>query len=70
MQRFDRSQVFCFGSVFCADGTFLVEFAQIIEIINTVACIIRPCRFVGRRSPDGRDAQFLQMLGILLQAIP
>lgn len=35
---------------------FLVEFTQIIEIIDAVACVIRPCRFVGRRSPDSRDA--------------
>ena len=67
----DRRVVFIFRTVFCPDRSFLVELAEIIYIVDTVAYVIYAIHgFICRRHPDGCEPHGFQCGCIFCQLIP
>ena len=56
MQRRDRLLQLLSRAVLGADGAFLVELAQIVEVVDGVSLVLLFVGFVGRRDPDRGDA--------------
>ena len=66
----DRLQIFFFRAVFGPYRSFLVELAQIVHIINTVAHVFLRGALVSRRQPYFADPQRCEILGLSGTALP
>ena len=64
MEGIDGGQVFVLGAVFGGNRVLLVEFAQVVEVVDTVAHIVDPgLALIGRGEPDIGDAQVGKICG-------
>ena len=70
VQRRDRLLQLLPRAVLGADGAFLVELAQIVEVVDGVSLVLLFVGFVGRRDPDRGDADVVQVSGVLFQLRP
>ena len=70
MKSTDCRKVFLACSVFCANRSFLIEFAQIIHIINSVADIFLRCALISRRQPDLCNSKFVKVRSFCRTALP
>ena len=70
MQGFDRFPEFLLGPVLGAHGSFLVELAQVVEVVGGVPLVLLLVGFVGGRYPHGRHADLVQVGGVLLELCP
>nr|WP_288559153.1 hypothetical protein [uncultured Victivallis sp.] len=59
------------GPVLGRDGAFLVEFAEIIQVIDRITDVLRSgISLVTGRNPDARDSRRSQLRRLLLQLLP
>ena len=70
VERRDRFFQFVPRAVLGADGAFLVELPQVVEVVHGVSLVLLFVGLVGRRYPDRRDADVVQVFGILFQVHP
>ena len=72
MESPDCLEIFLFGAVFGADSILLVEFAQVVHVVDAVADVFLGCPLICRRKPYIRDADSVQALclGGALDGIP
>ena len=66
----DCLEIFLFGAVFGADSVLLVEFAQVIHVVDAVADVFLGCPLICRRKPYIRDADSVQALCLGGAAFP
>ena len=71
MQGVDGGQVFVLRPVLRGNRALLVEFAQVVQVVDAVADVIETVvSLVGGRQPDNRDAQVRDRLRVLCQVAP
>ena len=70
MKGLDRVQVFLLCSVLRADGSFLVEFSQIVHIVDAVPHVLLRGALVGRRQPHRCDSEIMQLACLGSAALP
>ena len=70
VERRDRFFQFVPRAVLGADSPFLVELPQIVQVVHGVSLVLLFVGLVGRRYPDRRDADVVQVFGILFQVHP
>ena len=67
----DQGKILILAAVLGVHGSLLVEFTQIVQIIDTVAHIVHTAEaLIGRRQPHIREAQLLKLGSQLLQTPP
>ena len=71
MQGVDGGQVFVFRPVLRGHGPLLVEFAQVIQVVDAVADVLDAAMaLVGGGQPDDGDAQVGDRLRVLGEVAP
>ncbi len=70
MEGLDRGQELLLRAILRRHRALLVEFAQVVKIIDAVPGIKGRGAFKGRRQPDRTDPLGLEIRCILLQADP
>ena len=59
-----------FATPFRGPGTFLVEFPEVVEVVDVVAVSLRRGGFAARWEPDGGDARVAEGWGGACEAFP
>ena len=71
VQGVDGGQVFILRPILRGDRALLIEFAQVVQVVDTVADVVETVvSLVGGRQPDDGDAQVRDRLRVLRQVSP
>ena len=71
VQRRNGREVFVFGAVLGGHGAFLIEFPQVVHVVDAVSDVLHPgMPLVGGREPYGTDAAGGQKFGVAGQKPP